>query len=125
MTQSTFEFFHDNIAETPFHQWLLPELVAVDEEAGPVSGRPAGCLTGNVFPPVAPDTGPRCRSSLPVTQPNSGRIGRRTVMGAALIDIAGHAAICAKVRHTVATVDMRVDYLRVAGGRRCVQSARW
>jgi uncharacterized protein (TIGR00369 family) len=95
MTQSTFEFVRDNIAETPFHQWLLPELVAVDEQAGSVTVR------------------------LPI-RPEFGRVtGKLDLHGgvvAALIDIAGHAAICAKVRHTVATIDMRVDYLRLAGG---------
>jgi uncharacterized protein (TIGR00369 family) len=95
MTQTTFELVRDNIAQTPFHQWLLPELVAVDEEAGSVTIRL-------------------------VLRPEFGRVtGKLDLHGgivAALIDIAGHAAICAKVGHTVATVDMRVDYLRLAGG---------
>ena len=95
MTQSTFEFVRDNIAQTPFHQWLLPELVAVDEEAGSVTVRL-------------------------VLRPEFGRVtGKLDLHGgvvAALVDIAGHAAICAKVLHTVATIDMRVDYLRLAGG---------
>ncbi len=95
MSQSTFEFVRDNIAATPFHQWLLPELVAVDEEAGSVTIR------------------------LPI-RPEFGRVtGKLDLHGgivATLVDITGHAAICAKVLHTVATVDMRVDYLRLAGG---------
>jgi len=95
MSQSTFEFVRDNIAQTPFHQWLLPELVAVDEAAGSVTVRLA-------------------------IRPEFGRVtGKSDLHGgvvAALIDIAGHAAICAKVGHTVATIDMRVDYLRLAGG---------
>src|SRR5262249_25464801 len=74
---------------------LLPELVAVDEEAGAVTIR------------------------LPI-RPEFGRVaGKLDLHGgivATLIDITGHAAICAKVGHTVATVDMRVDYLRLAGG---------
>ena len=31
-------------------------------------------------------------------------------------DIAGHAAVAARLRHGVPTVDLRVDYLRMAGG---------
>ena len=88
MTQSTFDLVRDNIAQTPFHQWLLPELVAADEAAGTVTIR------------------------LPI-RPEFGRVaGKLDLHGgivAALIDITGHAAICAKVHHTVATVDMRVD----------------
>ena len=102
MTQSTFEFVRDNIAQTPFHQWLLPELTEVDEAAGSVTVRLA----------VRPEL---CR--LP---------GRLEVHGgiiAAMVDIAGHASVCAKVRHTVATLDMRVDYLRLAGGTHLLSTA--
>jgi uncharacterized protein (TIGR00369 family) len=42
---------------------------------------------------------------------------------AAMVDIAGHAAIAAKVLHTVATIDMRVDFLRLAGGTELVAVA--
>jgi uncharacterized protein (TIGR00369 family) len=94
--QTTFEFVSHNIAQTPFHQWLLPRLVAVDDDAGTVTIE----LT------LRPEF---CR--LP---------GRPEVHGgvvAALIDITGHAAIAAKLRHSVATIDMRVDYLRLAGGQ--------
>ena len=93
--QTTFDFVRENIAQTPFHQWLLPRLVAVDEQAGTVTihltPRPEFCR-------------------LP---------GRPEIHGgvvAALIDITGHAAIAAKLQHSVATIDMRVDYLRLAGG---------
>ncbi len=95
MISSTFEFVKDNIAQTPFHQWLLPELVAVDDKENSVTIRL-------------------------VIRPELGRVkGRTDLHGgiiAALIDITGHAAIAAKVRHNVATIDMRVDYLRLAGG---------
>jgi uncharacterized protein (TIGR00369 family) len=94
-SQTTFEFVRDCIAQTPFHQWLLPRLMAVDEAAGSVT----------IHLTLRPEF---CR--LP---------GRPEVHGgivAALIDITGHAAIAAKLRHTVATIDMRVDYLRLAGG---------
>jgi uncharacterized protein (TIGR00369 family) len=95
MTQTTFEFVRDNIAATPFHQWLLPELVEVNEEASTVALRLV----------IRPEF---CR--LP---------GRPELHGgvvAAMIDITGHAAVASKVLHSVATVDMRVDYLRMASG---------
>jgi len=93
--QTSFEFVTQNIAETPFHQWLLPKLIAIDDQAGTVT------------------------ISL-VLRPEFTRLpGRPEVHGgivAALIDITGHAAIAARLRHSVATIDMRVDYLRLAGG---------
>lgn len=95
MAQSTLEFVRDNIAQTPFHQWLLPELLAVNDEASSVTIRLV----------IRPEF---CR--LP---------GRPELHGgvvAAMVDITGHAAIASKVLHSVATVDMRVDYLRLAGG---------
>jgi uncharacterized protein (TIGR00369 family) len=102
MSQSTFEFLRDNIAQTPFHQWLLPELVEVDEKAGSVTLRLA----------IRPEF---CR--LP------GRPELHGAIVAAMIDISGHAAIAAKVLHSVATIDMRVDYLRLAGGTELVAVA--
>lgn len=95
MPQSTFEFVRDNIAQTPFHQWLLPELIEVDEQASSVTVRLAN----------RPEF---CRVA--------GRPELHGAIIAAMVDISGHAAIAAKVGHTVATVDMRVDYLRLAGG---------
>jgi len=102
MTQSTFEFVRDNIAQTPFHQWLLPELREVNEEAGSVTLRLS----------VRPEF---CR--LP------GRPELHGAIVAAMVDISGHAAIAAKVLHSVATVDMRVDYLRLAAGTELVAVA--
>jgi uncharacterized protein (TIGR00369 family) len=93
--KDTFEFVRDNIAQTPFHQWLLPRLMAVDEIAGSVT----------IHLSVRPEL---CRIA-----------GRPEVHGgviAALVDITGHATIAAKLHHTVATIDLRVDYLRLAGG---------
>jgi uncharacterized protein (TIGR00369 family) len=95
MTNDVFEFVRDNMGQTPFHQWLLPKLVAVDGDAGTVSIE----LT---------------------IRPEFWRLPERSeVHGgivAALVDIAGHATVAAKVLRTVATIDMRVDYLRLAGG---------
>jgi uncharacterized protein (TIGR00369 family) len=102
MTQTTFEFVRDNIAQTPFHQWLLPELLEVDEHAGSVTLRL----------PIRPEF---CR--LP------GRPELHGAIVAAMVDISGHAAIAAKVLHSVATIDMRVDYLRLAGGTEIVAVA--
>jgi uncharacterized protein (TIGR00369 family) len=95
MNQSAFEFVRENVAQTPFHHWLLPQVLAVDEQAGSVT----------INLPVRPEF-----YRLP---------GRPEIHGAivaAIVDISGHAAIAAKVLHSVATVDMRVDYLRLAGG---------
>lgn len=102
MAQTTFEFVRDNIAQTPFHQWLLPELTEVDEKAGSVTLRL----------PIRPEF---CR--LP------GRPELHGAIVAAMVDISGHAAIAAKVLHSVATIDMRVDYLRLAGGTEIVAVA--
>ena len=102
MTQSTFEFVRDNIAQTPFHPWLLPELIEVNEQAGSVTVRL----------PIRPEF---CR--LP------GRPELHGAIVAAMVDISGHAAIAAKVLHSVATIDMRVDYLRLAGGSELVAVA--
>ncbi|HEY2186103.1 MAG TPA: PaaI family thioesterase [Xanthobacteraceae bacterium] len=102
MAQSTFEFVRDNIAATPFHQWLLPELVEVNEKESSVTIRL----------PIRPEF---CR--LP------GRPELHGAIVAAMVDITGHAAIAAKVLHAVATVDMRVDYLRLAGGTELVAVA--
>jgi uncharacterized protein (TIGR00369 family) len=99
---SRFEFVRDNIAQTPFHQWLLPELREVNEEAGSVT----------VGLPIRPEF---CR--LP------GRPELHGAVVAAMVDISGHAAIAAKVLHSVATVDMRVDYLRLAAGSEIVAVA--
>jgi len=95
MPQNTFEFVRDNITQTPFHQWLLPELLEVNEEAGSVTLRL----------PIRPEF---CR--LP------GRPELHGAIVAAMVDISGHASIAAKVLHSVATVDLRVDYLRLAAG---------
>ena len=102
MISSTFAFVKDNIAKTPFHQWLLPELVAVDDEENSVTIRLV----------IRPELG----NSVDRTDVHGGVV-------AALIDIAGHAAIAAKVRHSVPTIDMRVDYLRPASGTEIIAFA--
>ncbi len=95
MSQDAFEFVKNNMAETPFHQWLLPDLFEVDADKGIIKIR------------------------LPIRQEFGRLPGRSELHGgvvAALADIAGHAAIASQLFHSVATIDMRVDYLRLAGG---------
>ena len=102
MTLSTFDFVRDNMAGTPFHHWLLPELIAVSDEENSVMIRLK----------IRPDLG----NSVERTDLHGGVV-------AALIDIAGHAAVAAKVRHSVPTIDMRVDYLRAASGTEIIAAA--
>ena len=95
MSQDAFEFVKNNIAETPFHQWLLPELIEAVADKGIVKIR------------------------LPIREEFGRMPGRPELHGgviAALCDIAGHAAIASQLFYSVATIDMRVDYLRLAGG---------
>ncbi len=95
MSQDAFEFVKNNMAETPFHQWLLPELFEVVADKGII------------------------RIRLPIRQEFGRMPGRPELHGgviAALADIAGHAAIASQLFHSVATIDMRVDYLRLAAG---------
>lgn len=88
-----FEFLASNIAAPPFHQWLQPELVSVDEGTKAVTLRLAvrpSFLRASDHPAV-----------------HGGIV-------AALVDMAGHAAVAAQVGHGVPTIDLRVDYLRRA-----------
>lgn len=93
--QTAFDFLRANLARPPFHGWLEPRLVAVDEAAGSVT----------IHLPVRPDFNRRLDSE-----------GVHGGVLAALVDIAGHAAVAARLRHGVATVDLRIDYLRPAAG---------
>ena len=95
MSQEAFEFVKNNMAETPFHQWLLPELFEVVANKGIIKIR------------------------LPIRQEFCRLPKRPELHGgviAALADITGHAAIASQLFHSVATIDMRVDYLRLAAG---------
>ncbi len=95
-TKDTFDFLRDSIARAPFHQWLKPKLMSVDEALSTVT----------IHLPLRPEF---CR------RPDHPGIHGGVV--AALIDIVGHAAIAAKLRHGAATIDLRVDYLRLAAGK--------
>ncbi len=95
MSQDAFEFVKNNMAGTPFHQWLLPELLEVVADEGIV------------------------RIRLPIRQEFCRMPERPELHGgiiAAIADITGHAAIASQLFHSVATIDMRVDYLRLAAG---------
>jgi uncharacterized protein (TIGR00369 family) len=103
-TQDTFSFVRDNIAYTPFHQWLKPRLIAADGDIGSVT--------------IHLTLRPEFRRLPDRPEVHGGVL-------AALVDITGHAAVAAKLRHGVSTVDLRIDYLRLAGGSelRAVASA--
>lgn len=95
MSNATFEFLADNIARPPLHQWMKPQLLAVDDGSGEV------------------------RIRLPVRTEFRRDPDRPEVHGgiiSALADIAGHAAVAARVKHGVPTIDLRVDFLRPAAG---------
>ena len=95
MTESAVSYLRCSLVLPPFHQWLQPELLEVDETTGKVT----------VALPVRPEF---------LRDPDRPEVHGGIV--AAFIDIAGHAAVAGKVRHGVPTIDLRIDYLRVAGG---------
>jgi uncharacterized protein (TIGR00369 family) len=87
------EFIDTLLARPPFHRWLRPRVVARD---------PANdSLT------VAIDHRPELARSPDAADYHGGII-------AALVDIAGHACLAAKLGRRIPTIDMRVDYLRAA-----------
>ncbi len=95
-TQKTpFEFVEENLGRTPFHHWLKPVLKEVDEANSTVT----------IHLALRPEF---CRAP-----------GRPEIHGgviAAFVDIVGHAGIAAKLGHGAATIDLRIDYLRLAAG---------
>ena len=102
MPDDVFEFLAANIAKPPLHQWLKPELVSIDEASSEITMR------------------------LPLRSDFRRHPDRPEVHGgiiAALADMAGHAAVAAKVRHGVPTIDLRVDFLRMAAGGFLLASA--
>jgi uncharacterized protein (TIGR00369 family) len=100
MTASVLSVLQEATARVPFHQWLRPEVVEADQAAG----RAVVSLT--VRPEFLRDA----------DSVHGGII-------AALIDIAGHAAIAARLGHGVPTIDMRVDYLRPGIGNALLATA--
>ena len=88
---------------SPFHQWLKPEVSEVAADDSEVVIKLA------------------LRRELNRDEEGSGVHGG---VISALIDIAGHAAIAARTRHGIPTVDMRVDYLRMAVGKELTAKAK-
>lgn len=95
MSEDAARYLRASLAAPPFHQWLRPELRDLDPESG------------------------RVTIALPLRAEFRRDPKRQEIHGgviAALVDIAGHAAVAAKLHHGVPTVDLRIDYLRVAVG---------
>jgi len=95
MSEDAARYLRASLAAPPFHKWLRPELRDLDPESG------------------------RVTIALPLRAVFGRDPKRREIHGgviAALIDIAGHAAISARLHHGVPTVDLRIDYLRMAAG---------
>jgi uncharacterized protein (TIGR00369 family) len=102
MSEDAARYLRASLAAPPFHQWLRPELRDLDAESG------------------------RVTIALPLRTEFRRDSSRPEIHGgviAALVDIAGHAAIAAKVHHGVPTVDLRIDYLRVAAGTELMATA--
>lgn len=96
-------FLRDNLAAPPFHQWLRPELVEYEPESG--------------------KTTVRLRNRPEFRRDHASPAFHGGVL-ATLIDIAGHMAVAARVGHGVPTIDLRVDYLRMAAGEVLLAEAR-
>lgn len=102
MSEDAARYLRASLAAPPFHQWLRPELRDLDRESG------------------------RVTIALPLRAEFRRDPKRPEIHGgviAALVDIAGHAAIAAKVHHGVPTVDLRIDYLRAAAGSELLATA--
>jgi uncharacterized protein (TIGR00369 family) len=95
-------FLEESLISPPFHQWLRPELAEVDAEAGRVV--------------IRLRSRPEFRRSLDSPAMHGGVI-------ACLIDIAAHAAVAARLGHGVPTIDLRIDYLRMASGETLLAEA--
>lgn len=95
-------FLAASIVAPPLHAWMQVKLEAYDPASGEV------------------------RLRLPMREAFKRNAARPHIHGgilAALADIAGHAAVAAKVRHGVPTIDMRVDFLRMAAGEYLIATA--
>jgi uncharacterized protein (TIGR00369 family) len=93
----------EELAHPPFHSVLQPQAVSADPDSGTVVIR------------------------LPY-QPIFGRAGNSPdVHGgviAALIDLAGHAAVAVQIGRMAPTIDLRIDYLRPAPAQDLTATAR-
>jgi uncharacterized protein (TIGR00369 family) len=100
---------HESLADlqadidlAPFHGFLRPKVEALNPEAGTVT----------ITLAVRPDMG-----RVPGEPAAHGGIV------ASLADLTAHAAVRARVGHSVPTVDLRLDYLRPANGARLSATA--
>jgi uncharacterized protein (TIGR00369 family) len=97
MPNSVLDYLRQSIATAPFHQWLCPTVAEADESSGRVV--------------ISLALRPEFRR-----EPDQPGVHGGIV--AALIDIAGHAAVAAKLRRGAPTIDLRIDYVRLAAGTR-------
>lgn len=95
MTQHLLERLKVELARAPYHAFLAPEPVGVDEAAGEVS----------VLFRAKPDF----RRAYDSEDWHGGVI-------AAMCDIAAHAAVAVRLGAMAPTIDLRVDYLAPARG---------
>lgn len=86
-------FIRAMLARPPLHQWLLPEVLAIDVEGGTLT--------------IALPYRPELSRSPDQADYHGGII-------ATLIDMTGHACLAAKLGRRVPTIDLRVDFLRTA-----------
>ncbi|HTH98952.1 MAG TPA: PaaI family thioesterase [Stellaceae bacterium] len=93
MSATAMDRLRHEMERPPFHHFLKPEAKSVDEATGAVT------ITLQYRPEFArsPD-GP----------------GFHGGIIASLIDIAGHAAVAIRIGRMAPTIDLRIDYLRVA-----------
>jgi uncharacterized protein (TIGR00369 family) len=102
MSEDGASYLRASLAAPPFHHWLRPELRDLDPQSG------------------------RVTIALPLRAEFRRDPKRPEIHGgvvAALIDIAGHAAIAARLLHGIPTVDLRIDYLRGAAGSELLATA--
>jgi uncharacterized protein (TIGR00369 family) len=94
MPKSVLAYLRDSIAQVPFHQWLQPHVDEFDEETGTVT------ISLAVRPEFRRDP----------DHPS--------------VHIAGHAAAAASLRRGAPTIDLRVDYVRLASGPTLLATAQ-
>jgi uncharacterized protein (TIGR00369 family) len=103
MPKSVLAYLRDSIEQVPFHQWLQPHVDGFDEETGTVT--------------ISLAVRPEFRRDPDHPSVHGGLV-------AALIDIAGHAAAAASLRRGAPTIDLRVDYVRLASGPTLLATAQ-